>query len=271
MSAPPRSFAPAGFALIAVLWVILALGAVVGLATAAARLGQRTSFNRLALTRGRWAAAACLAVAEARWPQHRLGDTSTVDLGRGTRCRWHLSDVAARLNVNTADPDVLGAVLCPEAHTPCALNTVLRRRAVRPFTDLEQVAALANVDTAALGLLTVEGPCSVNANAAPPALLLDFPGLTPEAVAALRDARELGRPIPSLDALAAALSPAGRAALMAHYGALARQLTFTTPEYALTVLGWVRGEGGPDALHASIRALVVPLPDRLAVVEQRLW
>lgn len=260
-----------GFALIAVLWVIVALSAVVGLAAASARLGEQTSLNRLTLTRGRWAAAACLALAQARWAQHRLADTATVDLGRGTRCAWRLTDVTARLNVNTADPEVLGAVLCPGAHVPCALDTVLRRRAVQPFTVLAQVVALPGVDSTSLALLTAQGPGTVNANAAPPALLLDFSGLTPEALAALADARAVGRPLPTLDALAAGLSPAGRAALLAHYGALARQLTFTSPEYALTALGWVQGDGGPEGLHATLWVLVVPLPDRLAVVQQRLW
>jgi len=260
-----------GFALIAVLWVIAVLAGTVGLAMAATGLGQRESFNRLQLTRGRWATAACLAIAQARWSQHRLADTATVDLGRRTRCRWALADVAARLNVNTADPEVLGAVLCPDRHRLCLLDTVLQRRANGPLTDSLPLAALLGADSMAFALLTVQGPGSVNANGAPPSLLLSFPGITPEAVAALRDARQLGHPIGSLDALAAALSPAGRAALLAHYGGLARQLTFSSPEYALTAIGWVQGEGGPGGLHATLRVLAVPLPDRLAVVERRLW
>jgi type II secretory pathway component PulK len=259
-----------GFALIAVLWVIAALAGVVGLAVSAARLGQRTSLNRLALTRGRWAAEACLAIAEARWSQHRLADTATEDLGRGTRCAWRLTDVAARLNINNADPEVLGTVLCRQPRAPCALDAILSRRSGAPFVDLEQIAALPAVDSSSLALLTVDGPGAVNVNAAPPSLLSAFPGLTPEMVAVIQDRQFLGRPIESLDALVAAASPAARAALLAHYGALARQLTFAAPAFRLTILGWVEGTGGPDGLHASLRVLAVPLPDRLAVVERKV-
>jgi hypothetical protein len=259
-----------GFALIAVLWVVAALAGIVGLALSAARLGQQTSLNRIALTRGRWAAEACLAVAQARWAEHRLADTATVDLGRRTRCHWQVTDVTARLNVNTADAGVLQTLLCPVPRAPCALDTLLRLRTADALTDLDQVAALPSMDSAALPLLTVDGPGSVNVNAAPPRLLLAFPGLTPEAVAATQDRRLLGRPIANLDGLVAELSLAGRAVLLAHYGDLARQVTFAAPEYELTCLGWVEGTGGPDALHATVDVLAVPLPDRLAIVQRKL-
>lgn len=259
-----------GFALIAVLWVIAALTAIVGLAVAASRLGKQTSLNRLALTRGRWAAEACLAIAQARWAEHRLTDTETEDLGRGTHCAWRLVDVAARLNVNTANPAVLRSVLCPSVRGPCAVDSLLRARAVTAYTDLEQVAALPGLDSSALTLLTVDGSGAVNANAAPPDLLLAFAGLTPEAVAALRGQRLLGHPITSLDGLAAALSDAGRAAVLAHYGDLARELTFSAPEYELIILGWVQGAGGAEGLHATLDLLTVPLPDRLAIVQRKL-
>ena len=56
-----------GFALITALWLIAAVSAIVGLQVAATRLGQQTSFNRITLTRGRWAAEACLAIVQSRW------------------------------------------------------------------------------------------------------------------------------------------------------------------------------------------------------------
>src|SRR6266540_968421 len=99
-----------GFALLTVLWLITALSSVVGLALAATRLGQRTTLNRIALTRGRWAAEACLAIAQARWAQHRLADTATIDLGRGVQCEWRIEDPTARINVNAAEREVLERV-----------------------------------------------------------------------------------------------------------------------------------------------------------------
>src|SRR5438874_2686509 len=96
-----------GFALIAVLWVLTALTAVVGLSLAATRLGQQVTGNRVTLTRGRWAAEACLAITQARWNQEKLGDTTTIDLGRETRCVWEVRDPTASLNVNTVDGEIL--------------------------------------------------------------------------------------------------------------------------------------------------------------------
>jgi hypothetical protein len=260
-----------GFALIAALWTVAALAGVVGLAVGAARVGQQASVNRLALTRGRWAAEACLAVAQARWAQHRLADADSIDLGRQARCRWEVRDPTARLNVNVADPEVLAVALGAERDSGRVLDSVLRLRAAGPITDLAQVASVPGVDSAALSLLTVDGPGQVNANAAGPRVLGALPGLMPEAVARLRERRRLGRPITSLDALAADVSPAARAQLLAHYADLARELVFTPPVLLVTAGGWVGGVGGRDRLHTAIEVLAVPLPGRLAVVRRRMW
>jgi hypothetical protein len=130
---------------------------------------------------------------------------------------------------------------------------------------------LPTIDSSLLALLTVDGPGSVNANAAPAAILLALPGVSPEAVTRLLDRRALGRPYGSLDALAADLSPAARAQLLAAYADLSRALTFGAPQLLLTAEGWVASAGPPDGLHATIELLVVPLPDRLATVRRRMW
>jgi len=259
-----------GFALIAVLWTVTALAGVVGFAVGAARLGQQTSLNRLALTRGRWAAEACLAIAQARWVQNRLADTTTEDLGRGTHCAWELTDPTARLNVNEADPTELAALLCPGRAGGCPVDSLVARRRAQPFADLAEVAGVPGVDTTALPLLTVDGPGSVNANTAAPAVLLALPGFTPEAIARITESRAVGRPIASLDALAGAVSSAARAPLLAHYADLSRELTFAAPVYLLTTRGWVEGIGARDRLVAVTELMVVPVPDRLAIVRRRL-
>lgn len=240
--------------MITVLWLITALSAAVGLSLAATRLGQRTSTNRIALTRGRWAAEACLAIAQARWGEHRLGDTATIDLGRGTWCRWRVEDLTARVNVNTAEREVLERLL----HNA---DSIVARRRVAPLVDLSQ---LPDLDPR---LVTVDGPGSVNLSAAPREVLLALPGLTPEAVDRLLSRRAVGRPVGSLDELAGLLSPTGREALLARYADVARIATFRAPQLRVT------GEGGvgTEPLRSTIEVVVVPLPERLAVIRRRMW
>jgi hypothetical protein len=242
-----------GFALLTVLWLITALSAVVGLALATTRLGQRTTLNRIALTRGRWAAEACLAIVQARWTQHRMADTATIDLGRGTQCQWRIEDPTARVNVNTVEREVLDRV------TPHA-DSIIARRRVRALADLNEMPGLNPA------LITVDGPGTVNLSAAPREVLLALPGLTPEAVERLL-ARRAGRPVGSLDELAGLLSPGGREALLARYADLARLATFAAPQLKITVDGGVRG----DAPRATIAIVVVPLPERLAVIRRQMW
>jgi len=260
-----------GFALIAALWLIIALAGVVGLATGTARLGQTETLNRIALARGRWAAEACLAIAQARWDQGRLADTGTVDLGQQTRCSWRLTDPTTRLNVNVADSAELAPIVCPHPDRACGLDSLLRLRDAAPLTDLAQAAVVPGVDSSALALLTVDGPGSITANSAPPVVLRVVPGMTAEARWRLENRRLMGRPYPSLDALAADLSPPARDVVLAHYADLAGQITFTTSLLRLTSLGWVEGMGAADRLHATVELLVVPLSGRLATVRRRMW
>ncbi|HKV69640.1 MAG TPA: hypothetical protein VJN62_00220 [Gemmatimonadales bacterium] len=256
-----------GFALLAVLWVIVALSAIVGLGVGAVRLGQMTSANRVFLTRGRWAAEACLAIAETRSSAHRLGDTATVDLGRVTHCAWRVDDPTARLNVNTTPVSVLEQLADQLGVPPALMDTLVLHR---PYQDTAQVRVVLTPDPRPLPFLTTDGPGTINANAASAAVLHVIPGLGPQAVEALAEARRLGQPIRSLDQLVSA-APGDRPALLGHYADLAALLTFSPPQLLVTATGWVEGVGGPDGLHATIDELVVPLPDRLAVIRRRMW
>jgi len=254
-----------GFALLAVLWVVAALSAIVGLGLGALRIGAQASANRVELTRGRWAADACLAIAEARWTRHRFSDTGTVDLGR-TGCSWRADDPTARVNVNTAPATLLYA-LAQQVGTPSlVVDTLL---AHRPYADTAQVPSALTADSVLLPLLTTDGSGSINLNDAAPAVIRSIPGLGPETASRLAEYAHLGRPIASLDQLGSVLV-GERAALMAHYADLAGMLTFAAPQLVITATGWV-GETGPDGLHATIEELVVPLPDRLAVIRRRMW
>ncbi len=246
-----------GFALITALWLIALLPAIVGLEIATARLGQQTSLNRITLTRARWAAEGCLAMVQGRWGARRLADTATIDLGDNTRCNWQIDDPGARININTADLDVLTRALADSA---LALEFVAARRAA-PFLSVEQLPIQYRF------LFTVDGPGTINLNGASGAVLSMFPGLTGEAVERIGSRRNIGSPVTSLDELGSLLAPPARADLLEHYADLARIATFRSSQLVVTAHGWVNGR----APHATIEIVAVPLQDRLAVVRRRMW
>jgi general secretion pathway protein K len=262
-----------GFALLAVLWTLTLLSALAGAGAAAVRLGQRTTANRVAMLRGRWAAEACLAVAEARAAQRQLGDSGTIDLGRSVRCAWHVDHPDARLDANRAPRAsfaalavALGAV--PESAQRCA-DTVVEARREKAVTDVRRLAFLPGCNPALLAHFTADGSGRVDAYTAPPVVLASLPGVTPEAAALLIRRREAGRPIRDLDELAGALSPAGRGALYAHYAELTALLAFGSNRIALIASGWVQAQGRYP--EATIEVVAERLPDRLAVLRRRLW
>ncbi len=273
---PPAAVRPRnGFALLAVLWTITALAAVVGLAMASTRLGHQATVNRIVLARGRWAADACLAIAQARWAQGKLADSATIDLGRETTCAWRLEDPTAGINVNTAEREVIEKLFSVVSRRSSVVDSFvtalfdMRRRT--PLFDVSQVTSLINNDSLLTPFLSVDGPGTVNANAAPGPVLAALPGMTPEAVERVLARRALGRPISSLDELVAEVSGDARAALLARYPDLARLVTFTSPQLRLTGLGWVASSGTGAGLRSTVELLVVPLPERLAVIRRRVW
>jgi len=257
-----------GFALITVLWLITALSAVVAVGLGSVRLGHRTTLNRIALARGRWAAEACLAIVEARWTAGRRADTATISLGRDTWCAWRMTDPGARVNANRADEGVL-ATLVGEA----VARAIVEARRDRPFAAQAPLLTIPGFPATDTLLFTVDGPGGVNANAAPARVLIALPGLTPEAAERIVWRRTIGRPFTTLDEVAGQVSPAARGALMAQYPDLVRTLTFGAQQLLVTAEGWVgagnrSSEGG--ALRSTIEVLVVPLPERLAVIRRRM-
>ena len=252
-----------GFALITVLWLITVLATLVGISISEVRLGNQVSTNRIVLTRGDWAAEACFAIMQAHWRQGKPSDTATIDLGRGARCTWGFLDPTARINLNTVDPEIIRAVNTSTQF----VRAVLDARRAKPFESVAQLADLPGFDSGTSDLWTVDGPGSVNLSAAPQPVLSALPGLSAEAVQRILYRRSVRRPYASVDELAADLSPPGRAAVLARYADLARLVTFSTPQFVVTVTGWV--ESQPP--RSTIEFVVVPLPERLAVVRRRQW
>jgi len=260
-----------GFALVAVLWTVALLGGVVGLGVAGTRLGQRTTVNRIVMTRGRWAAEACLAIAEARATRDALKDTATIDLGRSVTCRWTIEHPDALLDLNAAPAAVLVrlATMVGLTHDSAQLfaEAMVTQRRRGGFTDVRQIESLPGAKRI-LHYLTVDGSGRVDLSTAGTAVLAALPGMTPEAVELLVRRREIGVSVRGVDELSGALSPAGRAALLAEYADLAPIVTFESHRLVLTAEGWVGSYGRYPA--TTVEIVVERVSDRLAVLQRRI-
>lgn len=261
-----------GFALLAVLWLLVALTAVGGVALATTRLGAHTTRNRVLLARAAWAREACVEILHARYAQHPdVRGIDTVDLGRGTWCMARVEDPGAKLNLNAAEAEELRAVFSVVRDPLSADSIVVRvvaRRRVRPFADVRELADLALLDSSTVdrlaALLTTRGSGQINLGAASPAVLATVPGLTNEAIEVLLGRRTGLRPLHSADELAAALSPSSRALLYGAYQDFLRATTFAPSQLVVTVVGGVRR----TQLVARETLTAVPLPERLAIVRR---
>jgi type II secretory pathway component PulK len=254
-----------GFALLAALWLTVALAIVAVTALAIGRTGLSTTQNRVALTRAGWAAEACHAILEARYAEHQtVRSLDTIDLGQELWCTAHLDDPAARLNLNVATREQLTALLGTEA----LADTLIARRQQAPLPDPAALAVLPGFDAARivrlLPLATTLGDGRIDLNAAPREILALVSGLGPEAIEVILAQRAAGRPFESLDALAAALSPEGRGPLGATWATLEQT---TTTEPALFEGEFTGGIHGLAAI-GSRRLLLVPAGTRLAVVRR---
>jgi len=254
-----------GFALLAALWLTVALTIVAATALAVGRTGLATSQNRLALTRAGWAAEACQAVLEARYAEHTtVRSLDTIDLGQGVWCTAQLDQPAARLNLNLASRAQLSTLLGSE---PLA-DTLVARRDRSPLPDPAALVHLPGFDSATVARLlpftTTVGDGRLDLNAAPRELLALVPGFGPEAVEATLARRATGRPIESLAALATLLSPEGQSQLGAVWSTLEHSTALAPTLFEGTFTGGVRGFQVSEAR----RTLLVPVGTRLAVVRR---
>lgn len=253
-----------GFALLAVLWLIVALAAVGGVSLAAARVGAVTTRNRILLARADWAREACIEILRARYVEHPdIRALDTVDLGRGTWCTARLEDPGAKLNVNVADREALLTVVVAVSVVDCFIKK-------RPFADVAELGEVTGIDAVTLGalthVLTTRGSGQINLNAAPPEVLATVPGLTREAIGLILRWRANGQRVTSADALAASISPSARNVLYGDYQDFLRSATFAPSQLIVMVTGGVRG----TRLLAHETLTAVPLPERLAVVRREV-
>ena len=257
-----------GFALLATLWLIVALTAITSVGVGVAQLGTLTTRNRVLLARAGWAREACVEILMARY----VGDPNVravprVELGRGTWCEALLTDPGAAVHVNLADSSVLARLFASQGATPL-LRAVLERRAAMPFADTAEVRQLSE-DSGTVGrvlpFLTNRGKGQINLNTAPPAVLAALPGFGEEAVRAVVQRRSL-HALQSLDEVLGLVSAVAREELLAAYPSLMRTTTFAPTQLVAVIEGGVAGT--PIVCRATLT--LVPLPERLAVIRREV-
>jgi type II secretory pathway component PulK len=255
-----------GFAMLATLWLLAALTALVGVALATSRVGWMTTRNRVLLARAEWAREACVEILLARYAQRASAQSvDTVDLGRGTWCRASLEDPAARIDVNTADRPTLERLLSVVSPHASVIDSILAIRRRGRIYDLAQIPGVDSTALAGLRpLLTTRGSGVVNVNAASRKVLATLPGMSEEGIALVLARRELGRPVRSADDLGAQLSRVGRATLYANYQDFVLRAVVAPPRLVATIEGGVMG----TPLVARATLTLVPVPGRLAVIRR---
>ena len=253
-----------GFALLAVLWVLTALTALVGTGLLVARLGADTTRNRVLLARAEWAREACGEILQARFATDPSVRTiEPIDLGRGTWCRAVLDDPTAKLNLNTADREALVRLFAAAGVDSALADSVVIARRTGTIYDIRQFGSIDSAQAAHLSrFVTTRGTGVVNVNAAPPEVLRVLPGLSEEAVVVLMGRR--GVPILNADELAGALSRSSRALLLNNYAEFVRATVFSPPQLVATIEGRVRG----SSIVARATLTTVPVPGRLAVIRR---
>ena len=206
-----------GFALVVVLWLLTAMIGLIGVGTAALRAELAAGQNRVLLTRGTWAARACLAIAKDRFTR----DTTSVEmdrvaLGRGSWCRVENDDTGLRVDLNLADSTTLARLVGPrrasalldwrdadDVPRPGGAEAGWYRNRGRtpprngPFASVEEILYVAGFTPGDIGplreLLGVRVG-AVDINRAPPAVIAALSAFTPEDVAALLQQRAEGVP-----------------------------------------------------------------------------
>ncbi len=259
-----------GFALLAVLWLLVVVTAFAGAAIAVARTGAMTTRNRILFARAAWAREACTEILEARYAANpKVRQLDTADLGRGRWCAATVEDPGAKLNVNTASRDEL-VRLFSVVRSPLSVGMLVDSViAWRPFSEVREITDVTGLDSALVARLapslTTRGSGAVDVNAAPAEVLRTLPGLGEEAVWVITTVRAT-RPLTNADELAARLSPSARARLYDAYQNFLRAATFAPAQLVIHVAGGVRG----TRLVARATLTCVPLPERLAVVRREV-
>jgi type II secretory pathway component PulK len=286
-----------GVALLVVLWLLVALSALGAVSLGTAREGSAVSRNRIWLRRAEWAREACGEILMARWADRsfterpdRLVNLDSTDLGRGSWCSARLENPNAKLNLNTADPSALGALLGDESLTDALLDwrdpdSLVRDRGAEadwyrarqrkpprngPLASVLELRSIKGFDSATVSrlddLVTTEGDGGLDLNAAPAKVLQTLPGFDSEVIDRILARRARHQPYASLGELVGELSRSAQRKLLGSYQVLQQITVLTPPAYLALLEGRVAGTG----IRARATLTLVPVDHRLALIRRRV-
>lgn len=271
-----------GYALLAVLWIMVGIGGLTVVITAAARTAIASTRNRIAITTASWTASGCLGQARdvvtmalaSRLNQPGSAERAwnfvdrtvqTAPFLHDSPCRLTTRAVGARLDVNANDAPTVAMVLLNAGMRAGQADSVAAVIASnRPFVDLRQLRTLPALQSLEVldSVLDVEsGPVSLNH--ASRAVLAALPGFTDETARQVLDARNRGTPIPGFHELKPLLSPASPGASARLPGVA----VFEPVAWLITV----RASAGTPVVTAVLEARLIRSESGTTIERQRRW
>jgi type II secretory pathway component PulK len=274
-----------GFALIAVLWVVAALGMLVSTGLANTDMGRAAAQNRSSLRRSYWASQACLSILQAQYLDDIRAElvVDSTDLGRTVWCDALSVDPALRLNPNSVDSAGLALILGDPVMTASLLDwmdsddverpqgaestwyTSVGRTPPRngPIRDVRELLLVRGFETASEAslsqFLTTRGEGTLDPNRAP-LPVLRASGLVPAVKVTELSIRRQQRRFLDAENLATALD----LRLAAEgFRELTRRTVFDRRRRTYEVRGYV--SVGERVLITRMTVTAIALPDRLAI------
>jgi general secretion pathway protein K len=293
-----------GFALMTVLWVMVAASLVALAGSLAARDEVDAAANRVDAERAMWRANDCLErqrdaidaiLADAKRRGSTLEAWRRLDRATGLTqlddCDVRLEAAGSRLDVNDASAEQLRTLFRSLGLEADALaDRLLDWRDVDddprtngaerdwylaqarmtprngPLADIRELARIAGFESLASleSVLGVE-PGRISINTAPASVLSVVPGFTDEVLARIALERESGRDVADVLALAASVSRPAADSIMAHFPDISRQTTVNPDAWIVVARGWA----GSPATEATIDARLVLDDGRAAMLRRR--
>lgn len=281
-----------GIALLSTLWLVAALSVVTASTLLLARVERDSALNRVTLARARWAADACLAIADGeRGETPQLRDVDSTPLGDEVWCRATMEDLGQRVALDAANAEILARLVGDPGRAAALLDWLDADDQPRdegaegewyridgkplprngPMASVDELLQVRGFDSSAVARLRPvvrTGPSRpINANVADGRILEALPGLEPAAVELLLDRRGRGNDWRDLDGMLAALPANLRSAARARYAELQARVTFTADVVALHLEGHLTG----TTVVGGATVLAVLAPGRLAVLAREEW
>lgn len=196
------------------LWVLAMAGVLATTALVAGRNAAGAARNRVEWTRAHWRALGCVRRAQAAIDSvlsHRSNEDGSVawrlpsvlldSSSVATECRVTLEAAGARLDINSATPEMLESVLAATGRVdaPELAGEIVALREQAPIPDVHALRRIDNsVDWGAYdSLLSVE-PGRIPLSAAPAIVLEAIPGFSPEIASAVVAHRASHGPVSDL-------------------------------------------------------------------------